>query len=174
MSLKEVKISGKDIYNGKILKLVLDEVRLSDGSVAMREIVRHAHGVAVLFVRDGEVLLVRQFRYACGKEIYEIPAGMVNPGEDPQTAAGRELREETGYVAELKPFGDIYPSPGYTDEVIHIFLASAASYTSKAPDSGEILKDCFIPLEKVVKMIENGEITDAKTVAAIYKYLLLK
>ena len=174
MSFTETKIDGKVIYNGKILTLTLDTVRLSDGSEAKREIVRHSGGAAVLFVEDNKVLLVRQFRYAYGREMYEIPAGMVNDGEDEKSAAARELEEETGYKAELVHLVDIYPSPGYTDEIIHIYAATNAILSSQNLDEGELLNAEFVPLEKVISMIESGEICDAKTVTAIYKFLTLK
>lgn len=174
MSFKEEKIDGRTLYNGRILDLTLDDVRLPDGKTAQREIVRHSRGAAVLLVKDGKVLLVRQFRYAYGKEICEIPAGMVNTGEEPQNAAARELREETGYVAELVPLGFIYPSPGYTDEIIYIYSAKNAKHTAQKLDDGEFLNYEFVPLGKVIEMIESGEIADAKTVLAVYKYLVKK
>ncbi len=174
MSFKEEKTGGKTIYRGKILNLVVDDVRLPNGSAAKREIVRHAGGAAVLFINDGKVLLVKQFRYAYGKELYEIPAGMINEGEEPVAAAVRELEEETGYRAEMEPLGFIYPSPGYTDEIIHLFFAKNAIYIAQKLDDGEFLNLSFVPLERVREMIENGEISDAKTVAAVYGYLLKK
>ena len=171
MILKEEKIDGNEIYKGKILTLELDSVILPDGKTAKREIVRHSKGAAVLFVQNGKVLLVRQFRYAYNKEIYEIPAGMVNEGEDPLAAAARELEEETGYKAELSYLAEIYPSPGYTDEVIHIYLAKNSTLSQQNLDEGEFLNAEFMSLETVLTKIESGEICDAKTVIAIYKYL---
>lgn len=170
----EKKLSGKRVYDGKILKLDVDEAELCDGSVSKREVVRHSGGAAVLFVKDGSVLLVKQFRYAYGKEIYEIPAGKLNEGESPLSAARREFEEETGYRAELSRFLEIYPSPGYTDEIIYIFLAENSTLSRQNLDKGEFLTAEFIPLERVLDMMESGEIADAKTVAAIYKYLALK
>lgn len=172
MNLKEEKTGGKTIYSGRILDLVLDDVRLPDGAAAKREIVRHAAGAAVLFVEDGKILLVKQFRYACGRVIYEIPAGMVNDGEEPVCAAARELEEETGYRAEMEPLGAIYPSPGYTDEVIYIFSAKNAKYTSPKPDAGEFLDCVFMPFEEAFQMVLSGEIADSKTVVAICRFLL--
>lgn len=174
MKFMEEKIGGKTIYKGKILDLTVDDVRLPDGKTAKREIVRHSRGAAALYVRDGEVLLVRQFRYAYGREMYELPAGMVNSGEEPCDSAARELREETGYLAELVPLGFIYPSPGYTDEIIYLYEVTEAEYALPDRDEGEYLDCAFIPLAEVVEMMESGEIADAKTVLAIYKYLLKK
>ena len=173
MSFKEVKVDGTVIYEGKILTLERDTVLLPDGKNAKREIVRHSGGAAVLFVKDGEVLLVRQFRYAYNKEMYEIPAGLVNDGEEPIAAAARELEEETGYKAELSHLVDIYPSPGYTDEIIHVYLAESFNLSRQRLDEGEFLNVEFIPLDIVLRKIENSEICDAKTVVAIYKYLSL-
>lgn len=172
MNFSEKRIGGKVIYNGKILTLTVDDVLLSDGKSAKREIVRHSGGAAVLFVKDNKVLLVRQFRYSYNREMYEIPAGIINQGELPQAAAARELEEETGYRADVKHLADIYPSPGYTDEIIHIYFAENPTLSRQNLDEGELLDAEFIPLDKALTMIESGEIADAKTVVAIYKYLL--
>ena len=174
MNLQEKKLNSKTIYNGRVVKLELDEVELPDGKTSFRECVRHSGGACVLLVKDGKVLLVNQFRYVYGKPIYEIPAGKLNAGEDPKIAAARELEEETGVKAELKHLLDIYPTPGYTDEIIHIYLAQDYKVTKQKLDEGEFLNYSFIDLETVLKMIDNGEIKDAKTIIAIYKYLLTK
>ncbi|MCI8370340.1 MAG: NUDIX hydrolase [Clostridia bacterium] len=172
MNFCEKKLGGITVYDGKILRLEVDEVELPDGAKAKRECVRHHGGAAVLCVIDGEALLVKQFRYLYGKEIYEIPAGKLERGENPQFAAARELEEETGYVAgKLTPYLTIYPTPGYTDEVINVYLAEDLKKRAQKLDDGEFLSVEFIKLEKAVEMIANGEICDGKTVAAIYKYL---
>lgn len=171
MDLKEKKISSRLIYGGKILSLYVDGVELPDGRQSKRECVRHCGGAAVLFVNNGKIALIKQYRYLYGKEIYEIPAGKIDKDEEPYTAAVRELREETGYSAEVKPFLDIYPSPGYTDEVIHIFFADKGEYVGAKLDEGEFLNCEFFTVAEVTDMIERGEINDAKTVAAVYKYL---
>lgn len=174
MKLTETKISSKTVYDGKILKLDVDGVRLPDGREAVRECVRHHGGAAVLLVEGGKVALVKQHRYLYGKDIYEIPAGKLEAGENPAAGAARECEEETGYRAEVEKFLEIYPSPGYTDEVIHIYLAKNAQFVGQRTDDGEFLTCEFVPLEKVVEMIERAEIQDAKTVAAIYKYISIK
>lgn len=174
MKLTEKKLSSRTVYDGKILKLTVDTVLLPDGREAVRECVRHSGGAAVLLVVDGKVALVKQHRYLYGKNIYEIPAGKLEAGEEPAAGAKRECEEETGYSAEVEKLLKIYPSTGYTDEVIHIFLAKNAKFVGQRTDDGEFLTCEFIPLEKVVEMIESGEICDAKTVAAIYKYLNIK
>lgn len=173
MSIVEKKIDGKTIYDGKILRLDVDEVELCDGTRASRECVRHHGGAAMLCVIDKKVLLVRQFRYLYGKEIYEIPAGKLEKGENPRAAAVRELEEETGYRAEnAEKYLTIYPTPGYTDEVIHVYFTDKCSLASKKPDEGEFVESFLVSLSEVLSMIERGEICDSKTVAAVYKYAL--
>ncbi len=172
MNLTEKKVSGKTVYDGKILKLEVDEVILPDGSASKRECVRHCGGVAVLYVEKGAVLLVRQFRYLYNKALWEIPAGKVENGEDAAYAAKREFEEETGYIdGQIKPLLTLYPTPGYTDEIIRIYQAENCVRAESRPDEGEFLEVGFIEIEKVLQMIERGEICDAKTVAAVYKYL---
>ena len=172
MNLQEKRLNSKKIYEGKILTLEVDKVELPDGTTAQRECVRHSGGAAVLFVKDEKVLLVDQYRYVYGKSILEIPAGKLNDGEDPKIAAARELEEETGYKAELTHLADIYPTPGYTDEIIHIYSAGNFEITAQKLDEGEFLSFRFVEIDRVLKMIESGEICDAKTIIALYKYLL--
>ena len=174
MNLQEKKLKSKTIYSGKIVTLEVDEVELPDGKSSFRECVRHSGGATVLLVNEGKILLVKQFRYLYGKPIYEIPAGKLNEGEDPKIAAARELEEETGYRAELVHLLDIYPTPGYTDEIIHIYFADSFEISKQKLDEGEFLNYCFIGIETVLKMIDSGEINDAKTIIAVYKYLLKK
>ena len=171
MSFEEVKLKSETKYEGRILTLTVDDVRLSDGSLSVRECVRHSGGAAVLLIKDDCVLLVKQFRYLYGKEIYEIPAGKLNDNEDSALAAARELEEETGYQTKLVHMLDLYPSPGYTDEIIHIYFAETYKYVEQKLDEGEFLNCEFVPMNEVLKMIESGVICDAKTVSAIYKYL---
>ena len=174
MNLQEKKLKSKTVFSGKIVTLEVDEVELPDGKISFRECVRHSGGAAVLLISEGKVLLVNQFRYLYGKPIYEIPAGKLNKGEDPQIAAARELEEETGLKADLSHLIDIYPTPGYTDEIIHIYFAQSYKITKQKLDDGEFLNYCFIDIDTVLKMIENGELSDAKTIIALYKYLLKK
>lgn len=174
MNLTEKKFNSRTVFDGKILKVQVDEVELPDGNKSVRECVRHSGGAAVLLIKQNKVLLVKQFRYLYGKAIYEIPAGKLNSGEDAAKAAARELEEETGYKACLKPLFKLFPSPGYTDEVINVFYAETFEYAGQKLDEGEFLNCEFIGLDKVIEMIERNEICDAKTVAAVYKYLSLK
>ncbi len=175
MSFEEKKVGSKVIYDGRILRLEVDDVELPDGTFSKRECVRHSGGAAVLFAHEGRIALVKQFRYLYGEEIYEIPAGKLEYGEDAQSAALRELREETGWqAASLNHLIDIYPTPGYTDEVIHIYFADRADYAGQSLDDGEFLNFEFVPEDEVRRMIDCGKIKDAKTVCAYFAYSALK
>ena len=172
MNLSEKKISSSTVYDGKIIKVEVDDVVLPDGKKSKRECVRHTGGAAVLFVKDGNVALVKQFRYLYGKEIYEIPAGKLNAGEDTKAAAERELEEETGYrAASSCHLVDIYPTPGYTDEIIHVYYVDDAVFAGQKLDEGEFLNCVFMPVKKVAEMIESGQINDSKTICAVFLYM---
>lgn len=171
MDFTEKTVRKNYIYRGKILNLRCDDAELPDGKPCKREIVEHSGGAAVLCVKDGKVALVKQYRYAYGEELYEIPAGKLNAGEDPCAAAARELEEETGlFAAEPEHLLTLYPSPGYTNEKIYIYLARDAQSREQKLDEGEFLSAEFLPLERVKEMIFGGEIRDAKTVAAVLCY----
>jgi len=171
--MKEIRLNTELIYDGKILKLYKDSVKCPNGKTAAREIVKHNGGSAVLCIKDDKVLLISQYRYAYDEVIYEIPAGKLEVGEDPHTAALRELEEETGNKAlKLEYLGKIYPSCGYTNEIIHLFLASDYVETQTSFDEDEFIEASYIPLKDVKKMILDGTITDAKTICAIGYYLL--
>lgn len=173
MKLTEKRVKSNLLYDGKIIKLRVDDALLPDGRPCKREYVEHPGGAAVLFVRGGKVLLVRQFRYAYGEELLEIPAGKLEAGEDPALAAARELEEETGFRAEkMEHMFTLYPTPGYTNEKIYIYRALAAESGSVRPDDGEFVDSLFLPLCEAKAMIGRGEIRDAKTIAAITAYLL--
>ena len=172
MNLKEKRLSSSVAFNGRIFKVEVDEVELPDGRHSKRECVRHSGGAAVLFVKDGQIALVKQFRYLYGEELLEIPAGKLNAGEDAQAAALRELEEETGYRAtSFRHLLDIYPTPGYTDEIIHIYLVDGAEFVGQHLDEGEFLNVLFVPEGEVLGMISSGAIKDSKTICAVYAYL---
>jgi len=176
MELDERRLSGEYIYKGRILNLRRDTVRLPDGREAKREVVEHLGGVGVLpLTDDGRIILVRQHRYPYGENILEIPAGkMDREGEDPLECGVRELREETGCTADsIVSLGCVYPSPGFLDEVVHIFLARGLKAGEARPDDGEFLKVEILPAAQVVDMIMSNEIRDAKTVAAVLKTVRL-
>lgn len=173
MILTEKCLRRNVIYDGKIIKVRRDDAVLPNGKVCVREVVQHNGGSCVLFVKDGKVLLVKQFRYAYQEELWELPAGKLNAGEGPEETARRELEEETGFVAEkLTLLNVIYPSPGYTDEKIYIYRAEAADGGAAHPDEDEFLNSELVPLEKVAEMIRTGKIRDAKTIIGVQSYLI--
>ena len=169
--LKEEPIDSVEIYRGKVVNLFSDRVRLPNGRTAVREVVRHPGAVCVVpLTAEGEVLLVRQYRYPFGRTLLEIPAGKLEPGEDTAACAARELSEETGAVAgELTHLGDFYPSVAIFDEVIHMYLATALRYEKAHTDEDEFLNVERMPLETLAKRILAGEIQDGKTQAAVLK-----
>ena len=169
--LYEKTVDTTEIFSGKIIKVKRDDVLLSDGSKAFREVVEHSGGVCVVPITDeGNIVLVRQFRYPYKEVIYEIPAGKLEKGEDPEKAALRELSEETGYVTEsVEDLGVLYPTPAYCGEKIYTYLARNMHKEDQHLDSGEFLFGEEMPLEKAVNMVISGEIKDAKTQIAILK-----
>ena len=167
----EKTLETRELFRGRILRLEVDRVELEDGSVSSREVVRHPGGAAILPLdADGQVTLVRQFRYAFGQELLEIPAGKLEPGEEPKTAAIRELEEECGLVAgAVTDLGCIYPSVGYDDEIIYLYLARDLRPTEARPDAGEFVSLERYPLSTLAEMAESGVLRDAKTVTAVLK-----
>lgn len=175
MELIEKTLSSEKIFDGRILHIRRDAVRLPDGTEAEREIVDHPGGVCVLAL-DGEnqALLVSQFRYPYMEVVREVPAGKLEYGEDPREAAIRELKEETGAVAgEFRSLGELYPSPGYCGEVIRMYLARELAFGETHLDKDEFLNLERIPFDKLVEQVLSGEIKDAKTIAVVLKGKLL-
>lgn len=144
------------------------------GKKHTRYVIRHPGGVGILpILPNGDLLLIKQFRVAVGRFIYEIPAGMKEPGEDPLNTAMRELKEETGFTARRwTPYPSFYASPGYLDEKLHLFLAEDLESGTNALEDGENLTPEPISLSQALKMIDSGEIEDGKTVGAILRYAL--
>lgn len=168
MQLKETTVEKHYLFRGKIVNLRRDEALLPDGKPCLREVVEHSGGASVLCVREGKVALVRQFRYAYGEELLEIPAGKLNPGEDPKEAAARELEEETGLSAgKLDLLLTLYPTPGYSNEKIYIYIASDVYEGRQHLDEDEFLSVVYMPVEEALAKIASGEIKDAKTIAAL-------
>ncbi len=177
MNLFEKTLTEEYLYNGKIINLRRDEIELPDGNHAFREVVEHPGGVCVLPLTDeNEVIFVRQFRYPYKEILLEIPAGKRDHvGEDPLECGKRELKDETGAVAENRTFFcELYPCPGYVGEVIYIYLARTLSYGDAEPDEDEFLDVVKLPFEKALEMVLSGEIKDAKTQSAILKTALMK
>ncbi len=174
MDMREKKIDGKVIFEGHVIKVEFDDVLCPNGNKSKREIVRHNGGAAILCVTDdNKILLERQYRYAYDEVIYEIPAGKLEKGENPYSAAMRELEEETGYKAdELVHLTDIYPTCGYSSEVIHLYLAENTKKTHTHFDDDEIIETYLFTIDEIKSMILNGEIKDAKTIAAFTYYLM--
>lgn len=171
MDLTEKCVNSATIYNGKILKLSVDEVLLPNGSKGYREIVHHNGGVGILVVHNNKALIEQQFRYAYRETIYEIPAGKLEKGENPEQAAIRELEEECGLKAEnLISFGCLYPTPAYTNEHLYVYYCNKFKIGTQKLDKDEFLTYDWIDLDKLYDMIKKGQITDAKTVFALLAY----
>ncbi len=176
MNLIEKTVEKKYIYKGRIINLRSDTAELPNGKQALREVVEHPGGVTVAALTDeNELMFVRQFRYPYSEVILEIPAGKLEKGEDPFEAGKRELREETGAIAEnYIDIGKFYPTPGYCGEIIHMYAATGLTFTSLDLDEDEFLAPERIPLEKAVQMVLDNEIRDGKTQAAVLKVAELR
>lgn len=176
MELTEKTLEKEYKYNGKILNLRVDKAELPNGAEAIREVVEHHGGVTMAALTDeNELLFVRQFRYPYGEVVLELPAGKLEDGENPLAAGIRELKEETGAVGKkFMDLGKFYPSPGYTDEVIHLYGAVGISFEDQNLDADEFLNVERIPLSKAVEMVLNNEIVDGKSQAAILKLQMRK
>jgi ADP-ribose pyrophosphatase len=165
----------REIYAGRILTLRLKYLPQPDGSRHLREIVEHKPGAAAVALdADGQVLLVRQLRAAVGARILELPAGLIDPGEQPIDCARRELHEETGYLARnLQPLVAFYTSPGFTDELIHIFVAKNLEPAPPiSHDEEEDIELVRLPLAEAIEQVTHGEISDAKTVTGLMAYVM--
>ena len=162
-------LETKTVFRGRLLHVLEDEVRLPDGRTARREYIRHPGAAMMLaFTDPGTVLLVRQFRYPHGRDFIEIPAGKIDPGEDALQTARRELREECGYEArDWRHLTTVHPCIGYSNERIELFLARELTHVGHAPDEGEFLEVIPTPFEQALRRVEQGEITDQKTVISL-------
>lgn len=176
MELTEKQIASERVFSGRLIKVNRDTVSLPNGKTATREVVIHPGAVAIAAVTDeGELLMVRQYRYPAGQALLEIPAGKLEPGEEPYDCAVRELREETGATAKDMTYaGYIYPTPGYNNEKIHLYLAEKLTFGQTNFDEDEFLEIERIPLIHAYKMCENNEIVDGKTLSALLKLKLQK
>ena len=175
MDLMETTLSSERIFDGRVLHIRRDTVRLPGGGASIREVVDHPGGVCVLALDDeNRALLVSQFRYPYRQVLRELPAGKLEYGEDPEAAAVRELEEETGATAgEFRSLGELYPSPGYCGEIIRMYLARDLTFGETHLDEDEFLNLERVPFGELVEQVLSGEIRDAKTIAAVLKGKLL-
>lgn len=159
------------IYDGRVVKLSVDTVRLPNGNVSELELIRHPGAAAVVPIDDeGNALLVRQYRYASDGWLLEVPAGKLDPGEDPERCARRETGEETGFEPDrLIPMGWIWTTPGFTDEKIWLFAATGLRPTRQDLQHDEVLTVERVPLDRAVEMAARGEIVDGKSICALLR-----
>lgn len=164
------RLSSRRLYTGRIIDVDMDEVRFPDGSVGELEIVRHSGASAVIpflsdpFGDDPQILLLKQYRYAAEDYLYEIPAGRLDVGEDPADCARRELREETGCTAErVEHLLTFYTTPGFTDEKIHLFMATGLVQGETGREADEFIEVQTFPLSRALSMVGSGEIRDGKS-----------
>jgi len=167
-------VSKRRIYTGRVVSLDVDTVRFPNGTVGEMEMLRHSGASAIVpFLddrtsEDPRVLLIRQYRYATNGVIYEIPAGRLDPGEEPEACAIRELREETGYQASNVEFlTTFYTTPGFTDERIHVFMGDATNRGNSALEADEIVELCPVRFSEAIALIRSGDIVDGKTIIGL-------
>ncbi len=168
--LAETTLASEEVFDGVLLKVRRDRVRLPDGNTAVRECIRHPGAVLILAQRDdGRMLFVRQFRYPVGHALLELPAGRIDPGEALLDCARRELVEETGFQArDWQRLGMIHPCVGYSDERIEIFLARGLTEVGARPDADEFLEILHLGIDEAEQAARAGRITDAKTLCALF------
>ena len=165
----EHKLASKVVYQGRLLQVLEDEVRMPDGRSSRREYIRHPGAVAMIPLLDDEtVILVWQYRYATGRHFYELPAGKIDPGEEPLQTARRELKEECGYAAaDWRRLTTLDPCIGYSDERIELYLASGLTRVPGALDDGEFLEQLTLKIPLALDWVKAGRITDVKTIIGL-------
>ena len=168
-ALDEIFVSSKPAFDGRLLHVHVDTVRLPNGRTSTREMADHQGAIAVVpILPDGSIIFVKQYRYPLGTVMYEIPAGKIDPGEDKDACAVRELSEETGYEADHWQYlGAIATTPGFTNEIIYLYAATGLHSHSQHTDPDEFVAVEVVPHEKILPMIEDGTLYDAKTLAAL-------
>lgn len=175
MDLTETRISSEPIFDGTFVSIAKDKVRLPNGNESTRVVIRHPGAACVLAVTpDDKAVFVRQWRYACGKALLELPAGKLEAGEDPAVCALRELAEETPFAAErVELMQAFYTAPGFCDEKMYLYRAVGVSRTSNLePDVDEFVEAVVLSRDEVVRALQNGEIEDAKTLVGLQQWLL--
>lgn len=172
---RQSTLTSRRIYEGRVLNLDVDRVRFPDGNTGELELIRHSGAAAVVpFLDDpnepdAQVLLIRQYRYAADRFLYEVPAGRLNDGELPIDCARRELLEETGCTAEaLVSLGGFFTTPGFIDEFIHVFLATGLTRGESSLEPDEFIHPASHPHKEALRMIDRGEIVDGKTIIALF------
>lgn len=171
-ALSETLVDRRDVFQGRVISLHVDRVRLATGREATREVVDHPGGVAVLPVlEDGRIVLVRQYRHAAGTVLWEVPAGKLEPGETPFDCARRELEEETGLAAERwTARGHAFTTPGFCNEVLHLFIADGCRFGKPHPDEDEQLAPVVMAPDDVTQLIATGAIQDFKTLVLLLSW----
>ena len=168
---RETTLQENKLYSGRVLTFYVNDVRCPNGNKATREMVTHPGGVCILPILNGKVIIEKQYRYPYDCDIIELPAGKLEKGENIVDAAMRELEEETGFKTEkLISLGTLYPSVGYTNEVIHLFAADCLIQSKQKLDEDEFIDITLMPLNEVLDLIQKDKIRDAKTIAAVLKY----
>lgn len=172
----EKVLASRVIYEGRAVKLRVDTIQKENEHETTREIVEHANAIVVVPVdSDGNILMVRQFRYAVGKDLLELPAGGIELGEDPAVAVAREMREETGFLPrDIKPLGGFYAAPGYDTEYLYLFLASDLVPSPLVAEDTDEIKVFPVSKDKIPDMITFGDIQDSKSIAGLLRYLYIK
>lgn len=174
MVMPEKKLSSQQLYRGRAVNLRMDTVEKSNGKTTTREVVEHSNCVAVVVVDEqGNVLLVRQYRYPVGKFLLEIPAGGIDPNEEPIDCVRRELQEEIGYFPQkIEELGGFYSVPGYGTEYLYCYLATDLVPSRLIAEDSEGIEVVRVPISKITQLITSGEICDAKSIAALLTFLL--
>ena len=174
MDMTEKTLASREVYRGRIIRVREDTVLLPNGKEGRREVVEHPGGVGILALDGDDVLLVRQYRYAFSRVLTEIPAGKREPGEEPSVTARRELKEEIGAEAgKWTELGALIASPGCYGETLYLYLAQELTFGATHPDEDEFLDVLRMPFDQAVAQCMRGELTDAKTVAALLKAKIL-
>jgi ADP-ribose pyrophosphatase len=172
----EETLSSRRVYEGAVVRLRVDRVRMPSGREVVREVVEHSGAVTIVAVNaEGQVLLVRQYRHPTGRSLLELPAGTLDRDEEPEDCAARELEEETGFRAgRLQRLGGFFIGPGYSTEYLHAYLATDLEPGSAGGDDDEDIQVLALPLAEVLRLAEAGELEDAKSLAALLLYLRLE
>ena len=165
----EQQLSSRSIFEGRVVSIRVDEVRLPGGGTAVREVVDHRPAVVIVPLDDDDrVIMVRQYRYAVSETLLEAPAGIVEEGEEPDQTAQRELQEEVGLMAgDLRKLGEFWATPGFCNELMHAYVARDLQNSSLDPDDDEDITVVPVPMAEALDMIVSGKIRDAKTIAAL-------